>query len=88
MTNLWLNVLNALGLAWWIEVKTDDCTYFFGPFSDQADAEAAQPGYIEDLEQDGETNIQATLMKCKPSQLTDESPVEEAPQNPALVYIQ
>lgn len=84
MTNLWLSVLNALGLAWWIEVKTDDCTYYFGPFDDQAGAEAAQPGYIEDLEQDGEMNIQATLMKGKPSQLTIEAQSEEASKNPAL----
>lgn len=85
MTNLWLSVLNALGLAWWIEVKTDDCTYYFGPFADQSDAEAEQPGYIEDLEHDGETSIQASLMKGKPNQLTVEAQAEESPTNPALV---
>ena len=85
MSNIWLNVLQTLGLAWWIEVKTDDCTYFFGPFTNQSDAAAAQAGYIEDLEQDGESNIQARLMKGKPSQLTVEGNAENTAKNPALM---
>lgn len=85
MSNIWLNVLQTLGLAWWVEVKTDDCTYFFGPFSQRSDADAAQMGYIEDLEQDGESNIQANLIQGKPSQLTIEDGSEEASQNSALM---
>ena len=85
MSNTWLNVLQTLGMAWWIEVKTDDCTYFFGPFANQNDAAAAQTGYIEDLEQDGESNIQATLMKGKPKHLTVECQTEDASSNSAVM---
>lgn len=84
MANLWLNMVQTLGLAWWIEVKTDDCTYFFGPFTNQNDAAAAQAGYIEDLEQDGESNIQARLIKGKPRQLTVEEEPENTVKNPAI----
>ena len=85
MANLWLNVVQTLGLAWWIEVKTDDCTYFFGPFTSQNDASAAQAGYIEDLEQDGESNIQARLIRGKqPQQLTIEEGPESTVENPAI----
>ncbi len=59
--------------AWWIEVKTDQppCTYYFGPFDIAQEAELAKQGYIEDLEQEGAKNVQATVMNCKaPQQLT------------------
>lgn len=85
MSNIWLSLLQTLGLAWWIEVKTDDCTYFFGPFSNQSDAESAQHGYIEDLEQDGESNIQASLMQGKPAQLTIEGDTQESVSKPAVL---
>ena len=85
MSNIWLSVLQTLGLAWWIEVKTDDCTYFFGPFANKNDAATAQTGYIEDLEQDGESNIQASLMQGKPSQLTVEGEPEGTAKETALV---
>ncbi|NET08901.1 MAG: DUF1816 domain-containing protein [Symploca sp. SIO2B6] len=77
--SMWLSGLQFLGLAWWIEVKTDDCTYYFGPFSNKNDAESEKPGYIEDLEKEGASNIQASLMQGKPSQLTiDDVPSESA----------
>ncbi|MEM9217307.1 MAG: DUF1816 domain-containing protein [Cyanobacteria bacterium P01_F01_bin.150] len=85
MVNIWLNVLQTLGKAWWIEVKTDDCTYFFGPFASQNDALASQAGYLEDLEQDGESNIQATLMQGKPGQLTIEAASEKTSKNSAIM---
>lgn len=85
MSNIWLSLLQTLGLAWWIEVKTDDCTYFFGPFASQSDAESEQHGYIEDLEQDGESNIQASLMKGKPSKLTIEGHTQDSVSKPAVL---
>ena len=86
MLNLRLNVLEFLGLAWWVEVKTDECTYYFGPFADKDDAAAAQAGYVEDLEGEGASNIQVMLTQSKPSQLTVETRVDESAKkgNPAL----
>lgn len=66
---------NRLGLAWWVELKTQspDCVYFFGPFINQAEAQAAVPGFVEDLEQEQAQGITSTVKRCKPSELTIES---------------
>jgi len=71
---MWLSLLHAIGLAWWVEVKTKgpDCTYYFGPFSAQDEAEAAKGGYIHDLEQEGALNIQTSVRRMKPDKLTIE----------------
>lgn len=63
---------NRLGLAWWVEIKTSSpvCLYFFGPFLSQKEAEAALPGYIEDLESEQARNISTEVKRCKPTQLT------------------
>jgi hypothetical protein len=66
------SLLNTFGLAWWVEVKTDSpaCTYYFGPFGSAQEAEEAQPGYVEDLQQEGAQNITAVVKRCKPTHLT------------------
>ncbi|MGB3136669.1 MAG: DUF1816 domain-containing protein [Nodosilinea sp.] len=59
--------------AWWVEIKTSQpvCTYYFGPFDHEAEAYAAQGGYIEDLEQEGARNIQPAVRLCsRPDELT------------------
>ncbi|HIK43621.1 MAG TPA: DUF1816 domain-containing protein [Leptolyngbyaceae cyanobacterium M65_K2018_010] len=66
---------NLLGFskAWWIEIKTSQpaCTYYFGPFSSEAEAESMKGGYIEDLEQEGAQNIRWVIQRCShPDQLT------------------
>lgn len=67
-----LNLVNSAGLAWWVEILTEipPCTYYFGPFWGAAGAEAALPGYLEDLEKEGASGIRFTIKRCKPSQLT------------------
>jgi len=67
-----ISMLEQLGVAVWIEVATESprCTYYFGPFSSVAEAEAAQAGYVEDLEAEGATGIVATIKRCKPEHLT------------------
>ncbi|MEB3359315.1 MAG: DUF1816 domain-containing protein [Synechococcales bacterium] len=72
MKEMWTSLLRVLGLAWWVEIKTDNprCTYYFGPFSSSEEADAEKPGYIEDLEQEGATNIRVSLMRGKPTVLT------------------
>ncbi|NJO80047.1 MAG: DUF1816 domain-containing protein [Cyanobacteria bacterium RM1_2_2] len=88
MNELWLSTLEFLGLAWWIEVKTESpsCTYFFGPYGSAREAEAAQAGFIEDLEQEGARNIQAEVKRCRPTQLTifDEREVKSASVTPVF----
>jgi hypothetical protein len=66
---------NILGpsKAWWVEIKTSQpaCTYYFGPFDTELEANAAKGGYIEDLEQEGAQNIQTMVQLCShPDQLT------------------
>lgn len=66
------SILEKLGLAWWVEIVTEQpkCTYYFGPFLSAKSAEIAQPGYIEDLEQEGTLLIAVVSKQCKPRDLT------------------
>lgn len=72
MEEILLNVLEFLGLAWWIEIitETPSCTYYFGPFVSAKEAAAEKAGYIEDLEQEGAKGIRIVVKRCKPVQLT------------------
>lgn len=72
MKELWTNVLNAFGKAWWVEIVTESprCTYYFGPFASSTEAESAKSGYIEDLEQEGAQGIKLAIKRCKPEKLT------------------
>ncbi|NJR39374.1 MAG: DUF1816 domain-containing protein [Leptolyngbyaceae cyanobacterium CSU_1_4] len=77
MNEIWISILERVGLAWWVEVitSTPACTYYFGPFSSAQEAKSAKPGYILDLEAEGAEGFQVTIKRCKPSRLTifDES---------------
>jgi hypothetical protein len=66
------SVLEFIGLAWWVEITTDSprCVYYFGPFLSSQEAETEQPGYVEDLKQEGAQGIVVTIKRCKPTQLT------------------
>ena len=72
MNELVTNLLNALGLAWWVEITTDSprCLYYFGPFMSVGEAKAHQGGYVQDLEQEGAQNIVVKVKRCKPTSLT------------------
>ncbi len=67
-----INTLNALGLAWWVKIITQNpqCTYYFGPFLSFKAANKASIGYIEDLEIEGAQGIIVNVERCKPSVLT------------------
>jgi Domain of unknown function (DUF1816) len=71
---IWTDILNFLGLAWWVEVFTTQpqCTYYFGPFADSSSAMAETTGYVEDLEQESAQGIVAQVIRCKPDQITIE----------------
>jgi hypothetical protein len=90
MNELWLSALEFLGLAWWIEVKTEapNCIYYFGPYVSAAEARAEQPGFITDLEQEEAKNIRAAIRRCKPNQLTifDEQ-AESAKSSPGIAPV-
>ncbi|MDH6061763.1 DUF1816 domain-containing protein [Chrysosporum bergii ANA360D] len=72
LKELLINTFHNLGLAWWVEIVTQNprCTYYFGPFLRYADAEVALKGYKEDLELEGAQGIVVNLKRCKPSTLT------------------
>jgi hypothetical protein len=72
MQEFFTGLLDFLGFAWWVEVKTESprCTYYFGPFLTAKEAEAAKPGYVEDLQQESAQGIVAITKRCKPVQLT------------------
>ncbi|NJP08906.1 MAG: DUF1816 domain-containing protein [Leptolyngbyaceae cyanobacterium RU_5_1] len=73
------NLLDFVGLAWWVELVTDSprCIYYFGPFLTEQEAETAKPGYVEDLQQEGAQGITFAIKRCKPARLTiDDEPGE------------
>ena len=78
MKELWITLLESLGRAWWVEVVTEapHCIYYFGPFGSAADAEAAQGGYVADLEQEKAQNIRVAVKRCKPDKLTIDEEAE------------
>ncbi|MDJ0701797.1 MAG: DUF1816 domain-containing protein [Leptolyngbyaceae cyanobacterium MO_188.B28] len=78
MKNFFGSLVNFVGKEWWVEISTDSpkCVYYFGPFVDQAEADSAKRGYIEDLEREGAQQIRVDVKRCKtPTELTiyDES---------------
>jgi hypothetical protein len=72
LENTFSSYMDKAGLAWWIEIVTDEpkCIYYFGPFVTKQEAERAQSGYIEDLEAEGAQNITVQIQRCHPVELT------------------
>ncbi|HBB35512.1 MAG TPA: hypothetical protein DDZ80_00765 [Cyanobacteria bacterium UBA8803] len=72
MKEVFTKILQTLGLAFWVEIVTESpqCTYYFGPFFTEEEANAAKGGYIEDLEGEGAQGIFVTVKRCKPTNLT------------------
>jgi len=72
MKEVVIKILQFLGLAFWVEIVTDNprCTYYFGPFLSEKEASDAKSGYVEDLENEGAQGIVVKIKRCKPSNLT------------------
>lgn len=72
MKEVMLKILQFLGLAFWVEIVTENprCTYYFGPFLNEKEATEAKGGYIEDLETEAAQGISVKIKRCKPSNLT------------------
>ena len=70
--NIVTSILETFGLAVWIEIVTDSprCTYYFGPFCSESEADIAKIGYIEDLEMEGCKGMAVMVKRCKPEKLT------------------
>ncbi|NES17624.1 MAG: DUF1816 domain-containing protein [Symploca sp. SIO3E6] len=86
---IFTSVLRFSGLAYWVEIVTDNprCTYYFGPFVSTQEANEAKAGYIEDLEGESAQIISVKVQRCQPNNLTiyDElSEVAEPEITPAL----
>jgi hypothetical protein len=60
-----------LEMDWWVEILTAKpcCTYYFGPFFSAKEAVLAQPGYVEDLVNEGAQGIAAQIKRYKPRNL-------------------
>ncbi|WP_204104920.1 MULTISPECIES: DUF1816 domain-containing protein [Spirulina sp. CCY15215] len=72
MKNVLIRFLEASGFAYWVEVKTDSprCTYYFGPFLSDREAQETAPGYIEDLKEEGARGISVKIERMRPKELT------------------
>ena len=57
---------------WWIKIKTEipNCTYYFGPFNQKAEAKKSQVGYLDDLITEGAREIRVDIEKVHPQYLT------------------
>lgn len=79
MKELLIKLLELIGLACWIEINTDNprCTYYFGPFLSKNEARLAEPGYIEDLKEEGAKGISVSIKRFKPQELTIFNELEE-----------
>ncbi|MGD1901051.1 MAG: DUF1816 domain-containing protein [Geitlerinemataceae cyanobacterium] len=90
MKELFLNIKQALGRAWWVKISTKSpaCVYFFGPFVSEAEALAAEPGYVDDLKEEGAADMTVEVLRCKqPSELTvfDEAADAANPSKPVAL---
>ena len=61
------NFGNKLGLAWWAKIETDqpNATYWYGPFITKRSLKENLILFIKDLAEEGSTNIQHNLVRCK-----------------------
>ena len=61
------NFGNKLGLAWWAKIETQqpNTTYWFGPFITKRSCKENMSSFIEDLSNEGASNIKHKLVRCK-----------------------
>ena len=58
---------NKLGLAWWAKIETvnPNATYWYGPFLSKRNLEENILSFINDLSDEGSTNIKHSILRCK-----------------------
>ena len=61
------NFGNKLGLAWWakIEATQPRTIYWYGPFITKRSLKENLSSFINDLTDEGSTNIKYSLIRCK-----------------------
>ena len=61
------NFGNKLGLAWWAKIETDQpsVTYWYGPFITKRSLNKNLQFFINDLSDEGSTNIKYSLVRRK-----------------------
>ena len=61
------NFGNKLGLAWWAKVETELplATYWYGPFLTKGSLKGNLATFIEELSDEGATNIKHNIVRCK-----------------------
>ena len=61
------NLGNKLGLAWWAKIETQqpNITYWYGPFMTKRSLKENMLYFINDLSEEGSTNIVHSLVRCK-----------------------
>lgn len=75
MQNLTNQFFNLFRKSWWLEISTlsPNCEYYFGPFASEKEARQNQPGYIEDIEQEGSKVLRTLVVhRQTPAKLTVE----------------
>lgn len=59
-------------LPWWIKIQTTvpACTYYFGPFASDQEAQIYEAGYLEDLTLEQAEGILIDIEQTQPQMLT------------------
>lgn len=83
MKNPLMQLTSLFREPWWLALSTQypRCDYYFGPFASHGEAVRAQPGYVEDLEQEG-SEVLGLFVLCRrpPAELTMEYPEAAWPE--------
>ena len=60
------NFSNTLGLAWWAKIETEKpfATYWYGPFLTKRSLNESLVLFVEDLSDEGSTNIKHSIIRC------------------------
>ena len=88
MKNFFSGLFGFFSTHWWVKITTSEpnCDYYFGPFEDEIEATQAEPGFVEDLQQEGALQIQTTLQNTQePKELTIE--FDNTIQPPAVMSL-
>ncbi|MEL6881578.1 MAG: DUF1816 domain-containing protein, partial [Cyanobacteria bacterium J06607_10] len=75
MKNFFSGLFGFFSNPWWVKITTAEpnCIYYFGPFDDESEALQAKPGFVEDLQMEGASQIQTVLQNIsQPKELTIE----------------
>jgi hypothetical protein len=69
---LLIGFIQGLKSDYWAEITTEcpQCIYYFGPFETFESAQAAYPGYVDDLESEGARGIKVVVKRMSPDVLT------------------